>query len=92
MFSNLKLFFSILGKKEINKIIVLFFLVLFSIFLEMLGLSLILPIISTLIDSQNHYTNFVKSFFKGVSDDDILYLIILINYQVKFLQNFFLNI
>ena len=66
MFSNLKLFLYFL-KKEINKIIVLFFL-LFSIFLEMLGLSLILPIISTLMNSQNQYTNFIKSFFKGVSD------------------------
>ncbi len=91
MFSNLKLFFSILGKKEINKIIVLFFLVLFSIFLEMLGLSLILPIISTLIDSQNQYTNFIKSFFKGVSDDDILYLIILLLIIVYLLKNLYLT-
>ena len=44
-----------------------------------------------MIDSQNQYTNFIKSFFKGVSDDDILYLIILLLIIVYLLKNLYLT-
>ena len=74
MFQNFKFFFSILDRRERKKIFVLFSFVLFSVLLEMVGISLILPVISSLIEVQNEYLNFISNIFENFSQIEILYL------------------
>ena len=91
MFQNFKFFFSILDRRERKKIFVLFSFVLFSVLLEMVGISLILPVISSLIEVQNEYLNFISNIFENFSQIEILYLTVFLLIFVYFLKNLYLT-
>ena len=91
MFQNFKIFFYILHRKEQKKIFVLFSFVLFFVLLEIIGISLIYPVISSLIQAQNEYLNFISNIFENFSHTETLYLTVLLLIFAYFLKNLYLR-
>ena len=66
-----------LSIKQTNPKLLIFLMILLTMFLEMIGIGLIIPLINLLIDSENYYIIQNINFFENSSQNEVM-------------QNFFL--
>lgn len=64
--------YSLLDKTDKSKLFLIFLMIVLTMFLEMIGIGLIIPLINLLIDSENHYMIQNINFFENSSQNEII--------------------
>ena len=94
MIKDLNILVSILSKREQIGALILSVTLLFAMFLEVLGLGILLPLISVIIDPERggefEFINEIKIFFNNISDRDFVIYFLVFFLIFYFLKTIFL--
>ena len=93
--SYLKKFFFIFEKNEKLKIVLIFLFSIISVLLEMLGITMVLPVLTILIDGnldKNYFQplDFLFNILKSFDGENLLFIILTVLIAIFFVKNFFL--
>ena len=95
MINFIKILLSSLDNKHLRQLIILFVMIFFSIFLEMLGIGLIIPMINVIINNE-YLEKFpliinVLNYFGNPTNDKLLIFFIILFAGVYLIKNIFLS-
>tara|TARA_Y100000816_G_C26102750_1_gene584925 strand:- start:17 stop:1756 length:1740 start_codon:yes stop_codon:yes gene_type:complete len=96
MINYIKVFFSTLDKKHFNSLIIIFFMIFLSVFFETLGIGLIIPLVSLLINEEFldkfPFLIIFVEFLGNPSKEKLLAYFVVFFIVVYFVKNIFLGL
>ncbi|WP_440698004.1 ATP-binding cassette domain-containing protein [Candidatus Pelagibacter sp. HIMB1709] len=83
-------FLKILNTNQKTKLLIFFILNLFSVGIEALGISLVLPLLHSLLSQNNFLLEIIQQYFPNLTNLESIKIILLLFFTIFFLKNLFI--